>query len=98
MEHPQLPQGRIAEVRKITLPQGGELEVQMTPEFIAVLRQHYGLFGDQPLDDDHVRMYVWGSLNGAVDKAEREMKQDAKPQGNPARVRRARRRKEGQGG
>jgi hypothetical protein len=97
VDHPQLPPDQVAEVRKITLPQGGELEVTMTPQFIAVLRQHYGLFGDQPLDDDHVRMYVWGSLNGAVDKAEREMKQDAKPAANPSRVRRPRRRKEGQG-
>jgi hypothetical protein len=89
VDHPQLSQERIAEVRKITLPQGGELEVQMTPEFVAVLKQHYGLFGDQPLDDDHVRMYVWGSLNSAVDKAEREKKDD-KPQDNTRGVRRPR--------
>jgi hypothetical protein len=86
-----------AEVRRIVLPQGGVLEVQMTEKFIAVLRQHYGLFGDQPLDDDHVRMYVWGSLNGAVNKAEREIK-DAKPAADTGRVRRPRRRKKDAGG
>src|SRR5581483_5486337 len=95
--HPQLPPDKVAEKRSITLPQGGVLEVEMSPQFIAKLRQHYGLTGDQTLDDDHVRMYVWGSLNGAVDKAEREMKQDAKPEENPERVRRTRRRKKSQG-
>jgi hypothetical protein len=66
----ELDPKRVVETRSIILPQGGTLEVQMTQEYIDKLRQHFGLFGDQPLDDDHVRMYVWGSLNSAVDKAE----------------------------
>jgi len=89
----QLDPKKVVETRNIILPQGGVLEVQMTQEFIDKLRQHFGLFGDQPLDDDHVRMYVWGATNTAVNKAEQESKERAKPEGNTGRVRRTRRRK-----
>lgn len=81
----------IVETRVIQV-QDGQLEVQMTQLFIDRLRQHFGLFGTQPIDDDHVRMYVWGTVNTAVDKAEREMK-DAKPPTRANRVRQTRRRK-----
>ena len=92
-----MSKSEIVEVRKITLPQGGILEVEMTQAFIDKLKQHYGLFGDQQLDDDHVRMYVWGAVNTAVNKAEREITQDAKPEGTAGRVRRPRRRKKDAG-
>jgi hypothetical protein len=87
---------KIVETRHIKLPQGGVLDVELTQDGIDRLKQHFGVFGDQPLDDDHVRMYVYGALDNAVSKAEREMK-DAKPQDDtkkPARsVRKPRRRK-----
>lgn len=95
--HPKLETDLVADKRSIELPQGGTLDVEMTPQFIAKLRQHYGLYGDQPLDDDHVRMYVWGSLNSAVVKAEQETK-DVGLTGDVKGVRRTRRRKKGQGG
>jgi hypothetical protein len=97
MSIPELDSTKVAEKRCITLPQGGTLEVEMTSEFIAELRKHYQLSSDQAVDDDHVRMYVWGALNNAVDKAEREVKQDAKPPTDAGRVRRPRRRAKGQG-
>lgn len=89
---------KIVETRNIQLPQGGVLEVQMTQEFIDRLRRHFGIFGDQPLDDDHVRMYLYGALDNAVSKAEREVNDVTKSQGNVKRVRRPRRRKKDAGG
>jgi hypothetical protein len=62
---------QFVETRFIPLPQGGDLEVQMSQQFIDRVKQHYGLKADQTLDDDHVRMYVWGAATNAVDKAER---------------------------
>jgi len=65
----------IIETRKIQTPDG-VLEVQMTQQFIDRAKQHFGLLASQSLEDDHVRMYVWGAVNTAVDKAEWEMNQD----------------------
>lgn len=58
------------EIRFIKLPKGETLEVSMSQEFIDRLRLHYGLSPDQKVEDDHVRMYVWGAVNTAVEKAE----------------------------
>jgi len=58
------------EIRFIKLPKGETLEIQMSPEFLDKLRLHYGLASDQHVDDDHVRMFVCGAVNTAVDKAE----------------------------
>lgn len=63
---------KIVETRRISTPEG-ILEVEMTQEFIDRVRQHFGLFGNQSLENDHVRMYVWGAVNTAVTKAEREL-------------------------
>jgi hypothetical protein len=94
---------QIVEVRRIPVQDGQELEVSMTQAFIDRLRQHFGLFGDQQLDDEQVKLYVWGAVNTAVTKAEHEVTQDVKavtevPDREPARassrdVRRPRRRK-----
>lgn len=82
----------IVETRKIPVQDDQVLEVQMTQVFITKLRRHFGLLETQPLEDDHVRMYVWGAVNTAVGKAELEMK-DAKPPTDAKTVRRTRRRK-----
>jgi hypothetical protein len=63
----------IIETRVISLPRGGELEVGMTQGLIDRIRYQFGLSPDQKIEDDHVRMFVWGSVNSAVDKAELEM-------------------------
>lgn len=54
--------------RSISLPAGGTLEVEMTQAFIDKCRQHFGLLASQPVEDDHVRMFFYGSLKEAVDK------------------------------
>lgn len=64
---------KIVETRKISTPEG-ILEVEMTQEFIDRVKQHYGIFGNQPLEDEHVRRYVWKAVDTAVSKAERELK------------------------
>ena len=73
----------IVETRRIVARDGNTLEIEMSQKFIDHLRAHFGLFGDQPLEDDHIRMYVWGAVNTAVTKAEQELK-DAKPAGDTA--------------
>lgn len=59
-----------AEVRHITLPKGGTLEVAMTPEFVSVVRKHFNLGAYDIVEDDHVRMFIWGSVKNAVDKVD----------------------------
>lgn len=68
------------ETRFITLPKGGILELEVRPGFYERVRLHFGLVDDAPVDDDHLRMFVFGTLKGAIDKAEEEMRCDGKPE------------------
>lgn len=91
-----MSEASIVEVRKFKISDDQVLEIEMTQLFIDRVRQHFGLFGDQPLEDDQVRMYVLGAVNTAVTKAEAEIdKNETKPAADPARVRRTGRRKKG---
>lgn len=60
------------ETRKITLPQG-VLEVQMSEAFKERVRKQFCLSSSDEIDDDHVRMFFFGAVKTAVDKAEQEM-------------------------
>ena len=71
------------ETRHIPLPKGGTLELEIRPGFYDRVRMHFNLAKDAPVDDDHLRMFVFGALKNAVDKAEEEMK-DGGPQGHAA--------------
>ena len=66
----------VVEIRNIKVQDGQILEVQMTQRFIDRLRQHFGLFGEQKIDDEQIRMYVYGAFNDAVTKAEQESTND----------------------
>jgi hypothetical protein len=66
-------QGQFTEIRHISLPKGGILEVQLSPEMFGRIREHFGLFPGDVVDDDHVRMFFWNAVNNAVDKVEREV-------------------------
>ena len=57
--------------KNIPLPKGGTLEVDVTQKFLDIVRSHFGIPSNQQVDDDHIRMYVWGAFKNAVDKAER---------------------------
>lgn len=56
----------------IDLPKGGTLEVDVTPKFLEIVKNHFGLMSSDEVDDDHVRMYIWGAFKNAIDKAEKE--------------------------
>ena len=56
--------------RKIGLPSGGELEVEMTPDFLPYVRRQFNLTEEEVITDDHIRMFVHGSVKGALDGVE----------------------------
>ena len=58
------------ESRMIPLPRGGTLEVHVTPAFLDKARKQFGLSPEEPVTDDHVRMFFYGSVKSAIDKAE----------------------------
>ena len=64
------------EVRNIKTPKGDVLEVQMTAAFTNALRKHFNLSSDDRVEDDHVRMFVWGALNTALEKEERKINEE----------------------
>lgn len=70
------------ETRLIPLPKGGTLELEVRPGFYDRVRVHFGLSPDAPVDDDHLRMFVFGAFKTAVDKAEEEMLQGGKLAGH----------------
>jgi hypothetical protein len=59
--------------RVITLPKGGTLEVTMSPKFLKAVRDHFQVEDWRHLDDDHIRMFIHGSVDSAIAKAEREL-------------------------
>ena len=63
-------------VRRIDLEDGNVLEVAMSPGFEDRVRQYYTISVDQPLEDSHVRTYIYEACSGAVNKAasERELR------------------------
>jgi hypothetical protein len=62
----------MVEVRKILLPQGGELEIEIHPGFYEQVRRRFMLLDDQEVTDDHVRMFVWGATRSALDSVEEQ--------------------------
>jgi len=63
---------QFVETRCVNLPKGGVLEIQLTQEILERIKYQFGLDSTQVITDDHVRMFLWGTVNSAVDKAERE--------------------------
>jgi hypothetical protein len=58
------------EQRTIILPKGGELHVDMTQEFIDRVRLTFSLDEGVSPSDEQVRMYIFGSVNCAINKEE----------------------------
>jgi len=58
--------------KMIPLPDGGSLEVDMTPQFLSIVCDHFKLEDKNKVQDDHLRMYIWGAFKNAVDKASGE--------------------------
>lgn len=61
------------EIRHIKLPRGGVLELTIMPGFYDCIRSHFNIGNDELVDDDHIRMFVFGTLKSAVDKAEEDV-------------------------
>lgn len=59
--------------KMIPLPTGGELEVDLTPEFLQVVKQHFELSSTSDISNDHIRMFIWGAFKNAIDKAKKEL-------------------------
>tara|TARA_B100000700_G_C15055966_1_gene862835 strand:+ start:1677 stop:1868 length:192 start_codon:yes stop_codon:yes gene_type:complete len=58
------------EQRNIELPNGKILEVEFKKGFLDKIREAFDLKTDQPVSDDHIRMFFYGSLNTAINKEE----------------------------
>lgn len=56
------------DTRLIELPGGDEVEVKLTQLFVDKLTIYYELESSDDLTDDHVRMFIWGSLDPAKRK------------------------------
>lgn len=56
--------------KNIPLPKGDVLEVDLTPEFLQVVQKHFDLPSTKSVENDHIRMFIWGSFKNAIDKAE----------------------------
>ena len=59
------------QTRNIVLPSKQILEVQLTPAFLDKVALQFDVSLDQ-ISDDHIRMFIFGALKSAVDKAENE--------------------------
>jgi hypothetical protein len=58
--------------RFISLPKGEMLEVDTTPQFLERVKQHFQLSSSVEVNDDHIRMFIYGAFKNAVDKSEKE--------------------------
>ena len=60
------------ETRKIALPKGGELEIRLSHEFLWKVSEQFSVPVDE-VTNDHIRMFVWGAMKSAIDKAESDV-------------------------
>ena len=54
------------EIRHIALPKGGKMEVRLTQVILDRIREQFQIPVSECVNDDYVRMYIWGSVNSAV--------------------------------
>jgi hypothetical protein len=59
------------DVKLIRLPNGSTLEVSIFPGFLEKVRDHFSLKSSSDVEDDHIRMYIYGVFKTAVDKTEK---------------------------
>ncbi len=58
------------ETKFIKLPNGNTLEVTMYPGFLEKVASHFDLKESSSVDDEHIRMYIWGAFKTAIDKSQ----------------------------
>jgi len=61
------------EKRNIKLPNGATLEVEASERFYEAIRFEYNLDENAEVTDDHIRLFVHGTMDNAVAKAEKEI-------------------------
>ena len=57
------------ETRHIKLPGNYRLDIQMSPQFVERVRQHYELPFGSELSDDHLQRYVIEAMKVVLDGA-----------------------------
>ncbi len=64
---------KLSNKRLITLPNSDNtLEIVMTDEFLNKIRERFDLSKNASVDDDQIRMFIWGACNSAITKAEEQ--------------------------
>jgi hypothetical protein len=63
----------IMEKRNIKLPNGSTLEVEASERFYEAIRYEYKLDENAEITDDHIRLFVHGTMDNAVTEAEKEI-------------------------
>lgn len=58
------------ESRQISLPNGNILHVKLNPGFLDKVRQQFNIEAADPVSDDHIRMFFFGAVKSAMEKAE----------------------------
>jgi hypothetical protein len=57
------------DVRNVELPRGGTMEVQLTQDMIGRISCQFNV-PESSITDEHVRMFLWGAIKNAIEKAE----------------------------
>ena len=61
------------QTKTIPLPKGGELEVNMSPEFLKKVSDYYSLESIESVKDDHIRRFIHDVFSVAVSSATPEV-------------------------
>ncbi len=56
--------------KKITLPGGSVLEVEHTEAFLNIVREKMEIDPGFPVEDDHIRAFIYGAFNNALETYE----------------------------
>ena len=55
-------------IKKISLPKGGKLELEYTEEFINAVREKMSIPSSDPVTDDDIRHFIHSAFSNAVNK------------------------------
>lgn len=58
--------------REIKLANGEILTVEVRPGFYDKIRTQFMLSKEQDVSDEHIKMFIFGAVKSAIDKAEGE--------------------------
>ena len=55
--------------REIKLPTGESITVEFNHDFLDRIKSQFDLSKAEEVSDDHIRMFIYGSIKGGVDRA-----------------------------